>query len=176
MNRYQFEDLISAYIENELPLTQRKEFEIYLKRNPDSQQLVDSLKINLKTLKTSSKINAKKDFNERLLTKIDSRKASFNTKVNSTNTIFGFSLFNATLMVSLFSLLIILTLEISGLAPIAGDNNGNKFAKNQSLHKKTMIQKEPEESLSNLNFTNSKNDTLKKKKVDYSKNIKFVND
>ena len=176
MNRYQFEDLISAYIENDLPLTQRKEFEIYLKRNPHSQQLVDSLKINLKTLKTSSKINAKKDFNERLLTKIDSRKASFNTKANSTNTIFGFSLFNATLMVSLFSLLIILTLEISGLAPFAGKNNGRKFAKNQSLHKKTMIQKEPEDSLSNLNFTNLKNDTLKKKKVDYSKNIKFVND
>ena len=176
MNRYQFEDLISAYIENELPLTQRKEFEIYLKRNPDSQQLVDSLKINLKTLKTSSKINAKKDFNERLLTKIDSRKSSFNTKVNGTNTIFGFSLFNATLMVSLFSLLIIFTLEISGLASITGDNNGNKFAKNQSPRKKTMIQKEPEGSLSNLNFTNSKNDTLKKKKVDYSKNIKFVND
>ena len=175
MNRYQFEDLISAYIENELPLTQRKEFEIYLKQNPDSQQLVDSLKINLKTLKTSSKINAKKDFNERLLTKIDSRKASYNTKANN-NTIFGFSLFNATLMVSLFSLLIILTLEIFGLAPIAGNNNGNKFAKNQSLHKKTMIQKDPEESLSNLNSTNSKNDTLKKKKVDYSKNIKFVND
>ena len=41
---------------------------------------------------------------------------------------------------------------------------------------KTMIKKEPEESLSNLNFKNSKNDTLKKKKVDYSKNIKFVND
>ncbi len=176
MNRYQFEDLISAYIENELPLTQRKEFEIYLKRNPDSQQLVDSLKINLKTLKTSSKINAKKDFNERLLTKIDSRKSSFNTKVNGTNTIFGFSLFNATLMVSLFSLLIIFTSEISGLASITGDNNGNKFAKNQSPRKKTMIQKEPEGSLSNLNFTNSKNDTLKKKKVDYSKNIKFVND
>ena len=54
--------------------------------------------------------------------------------------------------------------------------NGNKFAKNQSPRKKTMIQKEPEGSLSNLNFTNSKNDTLKKKKVDYSKNIKFVND
>ena len=176
MNRYQFEDLISAYIENDLPLTQRKEFEIYLKQNLDSQQLVDSLKINLKTLKTSSKINAKKDFNERLLTKIDSRKASFNTKANSTNTIFGFSLFNATLLVSLFSLLIILTLEISGLAPFAGKNNGIKFAENQSLHKKTMIQKEPEESLSNLNLTNSKNDTLKKKKVDYSKNIKFVND
>ena len=79
-------------------------------------------------------------------------------------------------MVSLFSLLLIFTLEISGLASIAGDNNGNKFAKNQSLPKKTMIQKDPEESLSNLNFTNSKNDTLKNKKVDYSKNIKFVND
>ena len=173
MNRYQFEDLISAYIENELPLNKRKEIENYLKQNPDSQQLVDSLKINLERLKTFSKINAKEDFNERLLTRINSQKSSFSTN----NTIFGFSLFNATLMISLFSLLIILTLEITSLASITGNNNGNKFVESKNLPKQRMIkQRLEEESFSNQNFTNSKKDTLKKKNVDYSKKIKFVND
>ena len=36
MNRYQFEDLISEYIENELSLSKRKEFETYLEENPVS--------------------------------------------------------------------------------------------------------------------------------------------
>ena len=34
MNRYQFEDLISEYIENELSFSKRKEFESFLKDEP----------------------------------------------------------------------------------------------------------------------------------------------
>ena len=34
MNRYQFEDLISEYIDNEITLSKRKEFEDYMKDNP----------------------------------------------------------------------------------------------------------------------------------------------
>ena len=30
MDRFEFEDLISAYIENDLPLNKRKDFEAYL--------------------------------------------------------------------------------------------------------------------------------------------------
>ena len=40
MNRHQFEDLISSYIENEITLSKRKEFERYMKDNPDSVELV----------------------------------------------------------------------------------------------------------------------------------------
>ena len=41
MNRYQFEDLISEYIENKLTLSKRKEFEGYMVEHPDSRALVD---------------------------------------------------------------------------------------------------------------------------------------
>ena len=48
MNRYQFEDLISEYIENELPLSKRKEFELYLNKNPEAVSVIESVKLNLK--------------------------------------------------------------------------------------------------------------------------------
>ena len=37
MDRYQFEDLISDYIENNLSMSQRKEVESYLEDNPDAK-------------------------------------------------------------------------------------------------------------------------------------------
>ena len=36
MDRYQFEDAISAYLENELSLSERQEFETYMNGNPDA--------------------------------------------------------------------------------------------------------------------------------------------
>ena len=177
MNRYQFEDLISAYIENELSLSKRKEVENYIKVKPDSQQLVERLKINLQALKSSPKISAKEDFNKRLLTRINSHGYSVTTSVNRVKTIFGFSLFNATLMVSLLAFFMLLSLEITSSGSVMKNYNGNKFTEyenppNQSIIKKHSV----EENLSNPNFTSSNNDTIKNKKVDYSKNIKFVND
>ena len=40
MNRYQFEDLISSYIDNEITLSKRKEFEKYMKesKNPSYER------------------------------------------------------------------------------------------------------------------------------------------
>ena len=51
MDRYQFEDLISAYIENELSLSKRKEVESYLAENPSKEKLIKQVSLNMKTLK-----------------------------------------------------------------------------------------------------------------------------
>ena len=58
MDRYQFEDLISAYIENELSLSKRKEVESYLAENPLEEKLIKQVSLNMKTLKNSPKISA----------------------------------------------------------------------------------------------------------------------
>ena len=41
MDRYQFEDAISAYLENELSLSERQAFETYMNANPDAKELVE---------------------------------------------------------------------------------------------------------------------------------------
>ena len=40
MDRYQFEDAISAYLDNELNLSDRQAFESYMNANPDAKALV----------------------------------------------------------------------------------------------------------------------------------------
>ena len=67
MNRYQFEDLISEYIDNELPLGKRKEFEDYLNNNIDAEALVNSIRSNINNVKGLPKVKASKTFNDRLL-------------------------------------------------------------------------------------------------------------
>ncbi|SVA97204.1 uncharacterized protein METZ01_LOCUS150058, partial [marine metagenome] len=70
MNRYQFEDLISEYIENELSLSKRKEFEAYLEMHPDAKNLVESI---TKTREEMNSFPIRKvfpGFNKRLTAKI----------------------------------------------------------------------------------------------------------
>ena len=43
MTRYEFEDLISDYLENELSFSKRKEFENYLENDPHAKSLVKSI-------------------------------------------------------------------------------------------------------------------------------------
>ena len=52
MNRYQFEDLISDYLENSLSLTKRKEFELYLSKNPGAADLVNQVRNNMLEIKS----------------------------------------------------------------------------------------------------------------------------
>ena len=54
MNRYQFEDLISDYIENKLTLSKRKDIETYLKNNPRANQKVNEILENIRLFKSSS--------------------------------------------------------------------------------------------------------------------------
>ena len=44
MDRYQFEDLISDYIENNLSMSQRKQVEAYLEENPEAKHQIKSVK------------------------------------------------------------------------------------------------------------------------------------
>ena len=51
MDRFEFEDLISAYIERDLSLKERKDIEAYLDKNPSQNQLVKQITSNMESLK-----------------------------------------------------------------------------------------------------------------------------
>ena len=101
MNRYQFEDLISEYIENELSLSKRKEFESYLEENSDAKELVESIRTNMAQMKAIPKVIASPDFNDRLLTRIQSDHTRLDIPITSQRTIFGFTPIYASLMTGL---------------------------------------------------------------------------
>ena len=177
MDRYQFEDLISAYIENELSLSKRKEVESYLAENPLAEKLIEQVSFNIKTLKNSPKIDAKENFNKRLLERIKSENLHTATKSKSEKTLFGFSVFHASILISLFAVLFILSLEITDLVPRLQNRGNSKFVDNKSiLDKKEINKKLDEKDFLETNFTDSKNDTTKKENRDFSRNIKYVND
>lgn len=66
MNRYQFEDVISDYIENQLDLKSRKEFEQYLEANPDAQSTVDAVHRTIRSMNGMKNVSTSPDFMSRL--------------------------------------------------------------------------------------------------------------
>ena len=95
MDRFEFEDLISAYIENDLPINKRKEVEAYLDNNPSHNHLVKQISNNMDALKKLPKITSKNNFNQKLMEKIKFNKTNTNPAVTKRGNIFGFTFLNA---------------------------------------------------------------------------------
>ncbi len=71
MDRYHFEDLISDYIENALPLETRKEFESYMERHSDARDLVNSISEMMTRLHSQPMVSVSSDFMPRLMSKVN---------------------------------------------------------------------------------------------------------
>ena len=70
MDRYQFEDAISAYLDNELNLSDRQAFESYMNANPDAKALVNDIRATMKAIKGMPKVKASSTFMPNLYKRI----------------------------------------------------------------------------------------------------------
>ena len=122
MDRYQFEDLISAYIENTLTIPQRREFEQFLKTNPQLEQTVESVRQVMRTLKTSPQVKTSSDFMVRLQQRIAQERTkpiqSVPTRTPGDFRILGFKPAYAGLMVALVVAVLFVGTEL--LPPTSG--------------------------------------------------------
>lgn len=100
MDRYQFDDAISAYIDNELDLQDRRAFEAYMDTNPEAKILVNEIKKNIESMKGMSKLNVSGDFMSNLARRIEFEKNRPSKKIVNTphKTLFGFSPLNGGIM------------------------------------------------------------------------------
>ena len=57
MNRYKFEDSISSYLDNEMSLSERQEFEDYMNQNPEAKSLVENVRNNIHLILINCFIN-----------------------------------------------------------------------------------------------------------------------
>ena len=80
MNQHEFEDIISEFLDNELSLSKRKEFEAYLKKNKEAKLIVDNTKKTLDHIKKLNKVEASPDFTKNLMLKIGKNKEIVNNK------------------------------------------------------------------------------------------------
>jgi len=176
MNRYQFEDLISEYIENELSLSKRKEFEAYLKNNPDSEELVNSIRENIKSLNQMPRTSTSSTFNERLLDSIDKHNPS---EGKQNNIIFGFTPAYASLMMCLVVAFIFISVQLINPSSDnqqfqSGHLTNNQLPKN--LNPSNNIVNNQSQDLVDTRDDSMKTDSTIQVKKDFSKKIQLVND
>ena len=74
MNRYQFEAAISAYIENDLNLSDRQAFESYMDSNPDSKALVNNIRSTMQSVKGLNDLKTSSVFMSNLFKRIEFEK------------------------------------------------------------------------------------------------------
>ena len=89
MDYNKFEDRISSWIEGDLDLKDRKEFEAFLAENPEYQSKVDEVRNIISRMRESDSLKLSEEFDKKLAEKIDSLNVGVTDK--KSNDIFGFS-------------------------------------------------------------------------------------
>ena len=178
MNRHQFEDLISSYIENEITLSKRKEFERYMKDNPDSVELVSAVKDNIKKLNQVPRIKVKSSFNGTLKSKINDLNSNPRL-VKDRNLIFGFSPLNASLLSGLCIAFIIITFQLINPNFSYHQTSESKLV-NNGLSNNLTTSRSPnkviDSDLADVEEDTSKSEMNEKDRKDLTNKIQLVND
>ena len=121
MDRYQFEDLISDYIENNLSMSQRKQVEAYLEENPEAKHQIKSVKQAMASMKSMPGISTSAEFMNNLNRRITSEKEA-KSVVKSTRSFAGYT----PLMASL-SAVVVITVVMLGLEFMPESSNQATF-------------------------------------------------
>ena len=177
MDRYQFEDLISDYLENTLTLAQRKSFESYLESDPKAKQLVDNMKNNITQLNEIPRVTTSAAFMKNLQGRLSAeRRIPIEPNGKS---LLGFSPLYATVMTGLVVAFLFVSIELF-----------NPEKPNLPVLNKTFATHTDERSNTNdhkllgenehQDFAEVEPDSLDQlddeKKKDYSKQIHLLND
>ena len=116
MNRYQFEDLISDYIENKLPIAKRKELEAFMEANPEAKDQLESIRSLMKSMKKLPEVKTSDEFTEKLMKRVEFEKNRPSAKkyVASTvgKTYFGFTPVYATVMTALVVAFVVVGMQL----------------------------------------------------------------
>ena len=110
MDRYQFEDLISDYIENNLSMNQRKQVEAYLEENPEAKQQIESVKQVMASMKSMPGISTSAEFMNNLNRHINAEKEA-KSVVKSTRSFAGYTPLMASLSAVVVIAVVMLGLE-----------------------------------------------------------------
>jgi len=173
MNRYEFENLISDYLEGELSFSKRKEFESFLEEDEDARLLFLRVKNTLNDMKNAKKISTSDNFNSKLLLKIKDKTPLI---PNDRSNVFGLSPLYASIFSSLC--LAVIFISYSLIAPRLASSSNPEYSEvpidNSEKTAQSKIIK------NNTSFTaNDKSDSLEVNTKEYKPNknnkIKFVN-
>ena len=124
MNRYQFEDLISDYIENKLPIAKRKKLEAFMEANPEAKDQLESIRSLMKSMKKLPEVKTSDEFTEKLMKRVEFEKNRPSAKKYVTSTVgktyFGFTPVYATVMTAL-----VVAFVVVGMQLVSKTNNNS---------------------------------------------------
>ena len=80
MNRYEFEDKISDYIDNQLSVSERKDFEDFLNSDNEAKELVESVRKTIKLLSSAETVKSSNEFLPNLTSRINSEKKNISKR------------------------------------------------------------------------------------------------
>ena len=122
MDRYQFEGYISDYIENSLSIAKRKEFEQFLAVNPDSNELIETVRSTILHLKKLPAVKTSDDFMVKLQQRVAEQRDVIPAQMEKRKPmIFGFTPLTASMMSLVVLAIVFVGYELmpSGSNPIA---------------------------------------------------------
>ena len=173
MNRYEFENLISDYLDGSMPFKKRIEFEDYIKNDPDAKSLVEDVKNTIADMNNLHRVKVANDFNEKLLSRV--KKEGLASVPN--NKILGFTPFYATILSCLCVAFFVVASQLLNLSQ--GSNANFKPNKNIAESEQNISPYLKNIDLDKNLIVDSKVDTLndkkEKEKPNNSNKIKFVN-
>ena len=177
MNKIEFEDLLSKYIENDLSLADRKKIEAYLNDNKEARNLLSSTKKTLRLVNDLESINASETFNQVLFHKLKKLK---NRKISSTmhtkkRTYFGFTPRNGAFLSLLIVLFIGLSLNLVSTV-LSDPINQNVVAKEDLNNLNDNKLNDSSSSLVSAVKDSSKTKKLNRKKFNLKDKVQFVKD
>ena len=116
MNRYQFEDLLSDYIENKLPISKRKKFEAFMEANPEAKDQLESIRLLMKSMKKLPEVKTSDQFTEKLMKRVEFEKNRPSAKKYAASTVgktyFGFTPVYATVMTALVVAFVVVGMQL----------------------------------------------------------------
>ena len=174
MNRYEFENLISEYLDGSIPFKKRTEFEDYMKDNPDADSQVRNIKTTISEMNNLHKVKAADNFNEKLLSRVKNEGI---VSGSPNNTILGFTPFYASILSCLCVAFFVVASQLINVSQDSSsgiktnqytaelEQNNPSYSKNVDLEKKFIVD-------SNIDSLQVKKE---KEKPNNSNKIKFVN-
>ena len=114
MDYNKFEDRISSWIENDLSLKERKEFEAFLAENPQYQSKVDEVRHIISTMRESESLKVSKEFDKNLNQKLQN--LNIKEEHSTSKGVFGFSGQNFAYLALSLGAIIFLLFQLPGNA------------------------------------------------------------
>ena len=138
MNQYQFEDLISDYVENKLTISKRKDVEQYLKENPKDELKVNQVRENISFLKSLPKTKVSSDFDRKLRDRIKKESVKpLEKRIVTKKNIFGFKPINFSFFIFLIFFSVFLSYQFVNELFLPEDFSQGVFTKNEIEVKKS---------------------------------------